>query len=225
MPDTINYRTWFARILPRRPFGGFFGERLGGVFALFADFLSEGMRQSTRASWIGDDVGPAPDGLKPAGNELSMPRYPVETAAQYEARLERAWEDWPFAGDESVLVAQLAAAGFPGAQIKTPLEWPTRPPVGYWSQFWVFFPAGTHSVTAAAPIVGSFIVGDGTVLGASGITPAQIYTLRALVKKFKPGHWICRGFVFEVAGWTIGDGHTVGGPGLTIGSTQVLIGA
>lgn len=191
--------------------------------ALFFDMLAEGARQAVRASWIGDTPGngPAYDGVGAAGNELSLPRYPQETWAQYHARLQRAWTDWPLAGHESIIRAQLAAAGFPGAQIFYALDWPGW--ADWWSQFVVFYPAGTHTVTGGAEI-GAFTIGDGTIIGVDGISVADILALRLIIKKFKPAHWVCRAIVFELSGWTIGTGHVIGEPGLEVGGSHTFVG-
>ena len=213
-----NYRIYLDRISKLRSLRGKYGRRLVGAVGLLWEDLAHGFRDAVRGLWVGDEVGPAYDGLHPAGAELSLPRYPNETWTQYHQRLQRAWLDWPFAGDEDVLVAQLAAAGWPGAIIYFQAT-------GYWSEFWVFYPAGTHPVTAGAPPVGGFTVGDGTVIGLLGITPAELHTLRAIVRKFKPAHWICRAIIFEISGWTVGHGQTVGDVGLTIGGESVSVGA
>src|SRR5690606_1275782 len=231
-----TYFEFVARIVPTvlrsNP-----GQRLVGVMALVTNALAEAASQAVRASWIGDSRGPAIDALRPAGNELSLPRYPVESWDQYHARLQRAWEDWQHAGHESSLIGQLETAGFPGAEIYSALSfgWPTRPPLYWpndvfpqafwWSKFWVFFPEGTHPVTGPGPIIdGSWNVGPGTTIGPTGLTTAQIQTLRAIIRKFKPGHWKAMGIVFEISGWTIGTGHDVGEPGLVIGGATATIG-
>lgn len=200
------------------------GVRLIGSIGVLVDELLEGATQAVRAAWVGDSVGPAADALSAAGEEMSLPRYPRESNEQYEARLERAWDDWPYAGHESSILGQLEAAGFPGAEIYTPADWPLTGLPDWWSQFWVFFPAGTHSVTAAAPEVGSFTVGDGTLIGPVGLSQADLFAIRRIVKKFKPGHYICSGVIFEISGWTIGTGHTVGEPGLVLGGESELVG-
>ncbi len=215
-----NYRGFFGRISPT-VLKGRFGRRLIGALAFLGDSLAAGLRDAVRAAWIGDETGggPAYDALRPAGAELSLPRYPNETWPQYHARLARAWQDWPFAGDEAPIIAQLAAAGFPGAQIFYTIDGTN------WSRFTVFFPPGTHTVTAAGPLVGSFIVGDGTIVGPVGITPAQLHTIRAVIAKWKPGHWVCEKIVFQLSGWAVGDGSVVGAPGLLVGGQTVVVGA
>lgn len=224
MAAESNYRSFVERVMPT-VLKGYWGRRLVGAIAMLVDELALGITQAVHAPWLGDPgIGPAEDALRPAGSELSLPRYPNETRAQYDARLQRAWLDWPFAGDEDPLLAQLAAAGFPGAKIFDPRQWPNKPPSPYYSQFWIFFPKGTHTVTSAGPLIGSFVVGDGTSLGPIGITVQQLFTMRSIIRKWKPGHWVCRGIVFEVSGWTIGDGSVIGDPNLYVGGSHITVG-
>lgn len=221
-----TYVRWIDRITGQLAFRNGAGQRLMGTISLvLGDQISEGLRQAVRSGWIGDDdTGPADDALGPAGSELSLPRYPDETAAQYHARLDRAWDDWPTAGHETSTVAQLAAAGFPGAVIYHAREWPTTGRTDWWSQFWVMFPAGTHTATAAGPLIGSFTIGPSITIGPVGISAENMLAMRALILKFKPAHWICSGIIFEISGWTVGDGTLVGDPGLLIGGEQATIG-
>jgi len=224
------------------------------IALLVGDTSSEGIRQAIRAAWVGDsDIGPAEDALGPAGAELSLPRYPIETRAQYHTRLQRAWEDWQKAGHETSIVGQLEAAGFPGAVIYHASEWPTAGRVDWWSQFWVFFPEGTHTVTdpgprywddGSAPLygsfpwgggatygthapgsgVGAFLWGDGSTYGPIGITPESLLVIRSIIQKFKPARWICSGVIFEISGWTYGTGPSWGDPGLVWGGEVSTVG-
>lgn len=220
-----NNRTQLPRRLPR-VFRSGFGERLVGVFALMFDLLAEGTRQAVRAAWVGDRViGPAADALPDLGDQRSLPAYPTETFDQHHARLQRAWIDWPAAGDESSILGQLAAAGFPGAVIYTKQSHPTMFASSDWSQFVVFYPLGTHTVTAPGPLWGAFLWGDGTAYGPVGITLEALNTIRSIVRKFKPGHWRCDGIIFEISGWTYGTGHTWGEVGLVYGGEIARVGA
>lgn len=199
-------------------------KRFLGVHGLVFNFVAEAARQAVRALWIGDRTGngPAYDALEPAGRELSLPRYPGETWGNYQGRLQRAWTDWPVAGHETSILSQLAAAGFPGAQILYPSDWP-----GYftsWSQFVVFYPVGSHPVTGPGPEYGSFTWGYGTTYGPTGISGEQLLAMRAIIRKFKPAHWVCRAIVFELSGWTYGTGHVWGEPGLVWGGETVYVG-
>lgn len=214
-----TYRNWLASIAPP-VLRGDTGARLVGLVALMFDYLAEGARQALRSSWVGDSDGPAYDALEPAGHELSLPRYPNETWRQYHGRLQSAWDVWPYAGDESVIISQLAALGYPGAVIYYTIYLGDLP--ASWSQFVVFYPLGTHHVGQPKE-VGTFTVGDGTVIGPTGITIAEIATFRAIINKFKPGHWICPAVIFELSGWVVGTGHAVGEPDLVVGGETVYL--
>jgi hypothetical protein len=220
-----TYRSFVAAVVRLRTLRGKLGQRLKGALAFLQDELAEGLRHATRASWIGDtSIGPAYDALGPGGSELSLPRYPVETWTQYHERLKRVWQDWPFAGDESTIIGQLTEAGFPGAVIYTPLN-ADFDPSDYWSHFIVFLPEGSHPVVAPAPKWGAFNWGDGTKYGPIGLTSAQYGTIRSIIRKFKPGHWICRWVVFQISGWQYGTGHTWGEAGLKWGGQSARVGA
>jgi hypothetical protein len=215
----LTYRSFVERVLLQRVARSDPGRRLYAALALVFDGMAEAGEHALRGTWIADSLGPAADGLSPAGNELSLPRYPQETPTAYEARLARAWTDWQVAGDEQSITAQLTAAGFPGAEIYYASEADT-----HWSKFFVFYPAGTHSVTAAGPSYGSFLWGDGTTYGPTGISAEDLRALRKIILKFKPAHYICGGLVFELTGWSYGTGPLWGDPGLVWGGTQAVVG-
>lgn len=250
-----TYVRWIERITGQLALRQGAGQRLMGTLALLlGDNNAEAIRQAVRAGWVGDnDTGPAEDALGAAGDELSLPRYPNETWEQYHARLQRAWDDWPYAGHETSIVGQLEAAGFPGAVVYHASAWPYSGRPDWWSQFWVFFPEGTHAVTSpgavywddgSAPLYGffpwgggatygthtpgptggSFAWGDGTTYGPLGITPVELLTIRSIIQKFKPARWICSGVIFEISGWTYGTGPTWGSPGLVWGGEVSTVG-
>lgn len=211
-----NYIDLIARLMPT-VFRGHFGSRLAGVVGgLYWSILAEKASEAVKSPWVQLNTNPD-DSLPLLGNETLLEAYPGETPSNHRARIRRAWDDLPFAGDESTIAAQFAAAGYAGVQVRF---YPGRPgPAGeadYWSQFWIWFPQGSHTVTAGAPIVGSFNVGDGTLVGVVGLTPAQLLLFRSIARKWKPGHWICRGWQFDaggavVGGFNVGDGTVVGG--------------
>jgi hypothetical protein len=195
----------------------------GVILGLMADTIAEAMGAAVRMPWLLEPLSP-PDVLPFIGSERRLPRYPGETEAQYRARLHGAWEAYEFAGDESSILGQLAKAGYPGAQIYDPWNMAFLP-LGYWSQFIVWFPIGTHPVTDAGAVWGSFNWGDGTVYGPGGLTVAIATTLRRIIKKWKPVEWICRGIMFQISGWAWGDGSTYGQGGLQWGGNVVVMGA
>jgi hypothetical protein len=215
-PGTFRRFIWDALSSPRT-FRGHFGRRFFGTIGLMLDDLAEATSQAVQVAWILRN--PPPDALGPIGREAMLRRYPTEATAQYKSRIARAWADWEVAGDESSIINQLAAAGHPGAVI---YRWLGS---SSWSEFVVFFPAGTHNVTSAGPLVGSFTVGDGSIIGIVGMSPVELNTLRGIVRQWKPGRWKCVRIVFELSGWTIGTEHTVGEVDLVIGGSQAFVGA
>jgi len=200
-----NYRAYVAELTPT-VLQGKFGEALSGLLCgLLADIAAEGVNQAVKAPLVRLSTNPD-DSLNPLGVETELERYPREGAANHRERIRRAWVDWPFAGHESSIEGQLAAAGYPGARVTFfPAEPGPAGELNYWSQFWVTFPTGTHPVTASGPVVNGFNVGDGTIVGLVGITPQFAALIRGIVRKWKPGHFICRGFFFEFGGKTWGS--------------------
>jgi hypothetical protein len=140
-----------------------------------------------------------------------MPQYPFETWTAYRDRLRTSWDTWSRAGDEDTITGQLALAGAPGAQI---LRYTDN---GSWSEFVVFYPAGSHPVTGSNAI-GSGLIGGG-YLGVDGITPEELASYKGLIRHWKPARWKCPWIIWELSGDTIGTGHLIGGS--VIGGTQV----
>ena len=146
-----------------------------------------------------------------------MPQYPGEDWVTYRNRLRDPWSTWSRAASPGIIVDQLAAAGLPGAQI---FRWSET---GSRTEFVVWYGEGTHPVTGT-PIIGTFTIGDGTILGPEGLTQDQIRAYRDLINHWKDALWICKHVIFETSGWTIGTGHIIGEAGLVIGGEQVRLG-
>lgn len=195
---------------------------VGVVFGLMADTIGEAMGAAVRMPWLLEPLSP-PDILPFVGKERNLPRYPGETLTQWRARMHGAWVAYEFAGDESSIIDQLAKAGFPGVQILDPWN-ATFTPSPYWSHFIVRFPIGSHPVTSAGQAWGSFTWGDGTLYGPTGITPEQLATIRAIIRKWKPVDWVCRRIDFQISGWSYGTGHLWGETGLLWGGDVVSVG-
>jgi len=197
---------------------GKYGRRWVGTAMLLLNSVAQGLTHALRAPWLKSPPGGAYDALPLLGSETSLPRYPTESYVQHRDRVERAWQDWPFAGTFGPLIAQLAAAGYPGVEVifDDNAPGPHGQPAPYWSQFWLFFPIGSHPVTGAGQRWGSFLWGDGTLWGPSGITYLELFTIRSIVRKWKPGDWVCRGLQFELTrptwgSFNWGDGTVWGG--------------
>lgn len=197
---STTFRDLVASVLPR-PFtqrlsGGWFGVLHG----LTGDTLADALSVVIRMPWLKDPNSPD-DVLPLIGAERGLPRYPIETAAQYRARLIDAWNAYKFAGSEGTIISQFGHAGFPGVEIvfDAAALGPNGEAAPYWSQFWVFFPYSSgHPVTGAGTTWGAFTYGDGTVYGLN--VAVGFYSLiHGIVRKWKPSRWICRGFIFELA--------------------------
>lgn len=218
-----SFREFLTEIAPSWLSNTLSGIWLEIVHGTPADLHSDSIGLTHRMGWLLDEESPD-DALPLFASERGLPRYINETAAAHRARLHGAWNTYQRAGSDEVLVEQIEAAGYVGARVYTAADWPTRDAVGHWSQFWVFFPTGSHPVTGEGPAIGTFTVGDGTTIGPVGITASEIKELRAIVRRWKPSRWVCRQLIFQIDGWTIGDGGSVGDPGLEVGGTTAYVG-
>lgn len=201
-----TFRDLVTSVLPR-PFSqrlsaGFFGVLCGFT----GDTLADAMSLAARMPLLKDPASPD-DVLPLIGDERGMPRYPIETAAQYRARLIDAWNAYKFAGAEQTITAQFAHAGYPGVAIQfdPAALGPNGEAAPYWSQFWVYFPFSSgHPVTSHGKNWGAFNWGDGTVYGL-GVTVAFYQLIHGITRKWKPSRWICRGFRFQLADTSIAE--------------------
>lgn len=174
------------------------GEAFCGLcIGLCADALAEGASQALRLPWTNDPAQPD-DALPLLASERALPIYAGELTATHRLRLADAWTTYSVAGDETSIESQLALAGYAGQVVFFPgLDGPNGQPAPYWSQFWILFPHGTHPVTSEGFPWDSFDWDDGSAWGPIGYTESFSSTLHGIVRKWKPGHWICRGFIFE----------------------------
>lgn len=219
-----GFRTFFAQLSPTSLQGEFGSKFVAGVIGLFGDMIQQLANLGLKAPWLKTDTSPA-DALPLVGEGSNLPRYFTDTDDTYRARLNDRWNTWEFAGTEAQLEKQAVLMGFPNAKIFEVSDWPTRPPLNYWSQFWLLIPAGDHSFTAGRRYGDGWRYGDGTTYGIAGTNAAEIIgSLRLAMCLFKPGHTILREIIFEgVGGFTYGDGSRYGDPGLVYGSTDNII--
>ncbi len=217
-----NFREWLRSFATSWLSGDLSAPWTDIVHGNSADLYEQSLAIAHRMGWMLDSESPD-DVLPLLAQERGLPRYIHETAADHRERIHNAWDLYSRAGTEAVILEQIEAAGYPGARIYTAANWPTRNPDGGWSQFWVYFPIGSHQITSPGPLVGSFTVGDGTYVGPIGITSAEIKELRAIIRKWKPSRWVCPEMIFQISGWAVGDGSIVGESGLEIGGTYAVI--
>jgi hypothetical protein len=195
------------------PFCGEFGAKVTATVGLLFDELVQMALDALRAPWLQETNGPAYDALRPLGREMSIPQFPEESWLQYRSRLRDAWLTWARAGSPSIICEQLELAGFPGAVW---YRWG-----GTLTSFQIFFPFGTHNVTASSQLYdGGALYDDGSVYDLEGITSAQIDTIKGIINLWKPHNWVCQKVIFELAAASYDSGHTYDEPGLLYGSTE-----
>lgn len=218
-----NFREHLLTLSPRWLQGTLSGAWVGVVHGITADAIGDAVGYALRLAWVREDSVTV-DALPLLGENFNLPAYPVETPAQHKERMAGAWDLWAYAGDESPIEDQLATLGFTGATVYTPDEW-ERPPLGYWSQFWLWLPAGSHPVTGpGVEYGGGANYGDpGLIYGPAGITQAELQTLLRVLRRWKPADWICREIIFEVSGASYGTGHTYNEAGLVYGGSAVTV--
>jgi len=195
----------FYDFAPRWLLTEFAEKWVGATLLLPGDAAREAMSQARFQSWLLEQNSP-PDAVPLVGKERRLPRYPGESLMNYRMRVWDAWSAYEFGGSKEAIESQLEIAGFPGQVMYSG-------PFGqseHYSQFWIYFPAGTHGVTAAGPEFGSFDWGDGTRWGPVGMPFEQLKALMELVKKWKHSQWICRAMVFEISGFLYGTGKKWG---------------
>lgn len=220
-----NFRQWIADLLAGvRWTRGTWGDRLTlGFHALLADLTAEGARQANHARHT---RACHDDALSRIGDTRDIQRYYSDAPSTYRARLRQAFSLHSQDGTKQAVERALSAYGFPGAVVYEDWEW-YRPPQPWWSQGWIYFPPGSHSVIAStATYGGGSTYGSGLLYGVSGITAGEVTGLRRLVKKHKRAGFIFRELIFQISGVAYGTGATYGG-GSTYGSpgSQVVIGA
>ena len=207
---------YVRRISPGWLRGTYGAKLVQGVIGLvgdaMVDWMIAGIRSAQRVEgWADINAADA------AGRERGMRRYANETRDGYLERLRNAWTAWEFAGTKQGILDQFTAAGYPNTlDIYTAAQWPLRPVVGWISQWFLFFPVGSHNWSAAATY------GPTSIYGASltyGITaPASdIDDVRAIISDWKAGHEVCREVIVELGGFTYGTGKLYGASGLVYG--------
>lgn len=192
------------------PWTGTIGEKyLGVVAGLANDVMTEAASKALQSSFLypvtprEESYDQPAEALDLLGRDAMLLRYPGENPyTSLRVRLRNKWTFWT-SGIKTALLAELSVAGYPSAQILVPNDYtPRPPPASYWSRFWLFLPAGTHPVTAAAGFVmGTSVVGTDR-LGPAGLNTAAgaVYyaQLKDVLSRMKPAQWIVWDIIFEV---------------------------
>jgi len=184
------------------------GQKWTTAVGIEADASAQAGRVALRAPWLGHEDSPN-DALIPAGAERRMPRYSVETDAEYRARLLNAWIAYRYAGSAQAITGQLEAFGFLDASVISAIELGEPAHSDWWSRFWVIIPIGAHSY--------------------SGSIPAEDQAaIIALIKKWKPAQWTCGSVTFILSGYLwdyhdpLTDWHSFETAGITWGDSTAL---
>lgn len=182
----INHVDWIAKLhagigwARGRWAEMFFGTTQG----LLSDWIAEAAREAVRARF---PSFAAPDALEEIGRETGLPRLPVETVAQFRARLKNRWPISEQRGTRQGMIAALDSyASITGliSAYHFLEEW-EFPTVLWWSRWWVFLLGGEHTIPISTKPMGT----AGCIMGSvtmGGETPQSVVrTLRGLLNPAK----------------------------------------
>lgn len=180
--STKNFRNWLSSISTGWMARTNGEQYLGIIFGVVADMMGEALGNAMRFGWLLDDDCPD-DAVQLHGKDRLLPRYPLESAADYRQRVWNAWETYENALSTKTMEGQLDAAGLTGAKVHFDLTrtGPNGEAAPYVSQFWIERPDGTHPYSAA-----------------TDVTAAELRLLRTIARKWKPSVWVCRGFIYRL---------------------------
>jgi hypothetical protein len=189
------------------------GAKFAGVtVGLVNDFISQAASTAWQAGSLypltprEEDYLTPVDAIERMGRDALILRYPGEDHYNsLRPRVRNKWDYWT-GSIKAALLADLAAAGFPSAQVFVPNDFnlPGPPvPTAYWSRFWIKLPAGTHPVTTTTgALVGTAVVGVDRV-GPAGLASEAGATywhrLQSVVQRLKPAQWVNWNVAFEVS--------------------------
>lgn len=187
------------------------GEKFIGILVgVLNDYLAEAASTAWQSGCLypltprPEDYKTPVDAIERMGRDALILRYPGEDHyTSLRPRVRAKWDYWT-GGIKQALLADLAAAGFAGAQVFVPNDFASAPaPADYWSRFWIKFPVGTHPVatTFEPAVVGSAVVGTdriGPLFIASEVGRQYLRKLESVIKRLKPAQWVCWNIAFEV---------------------------
>jgi len=184
---------------------------------------------NTTTGALGTSVGPASLKVFPTKDpEWRRYRYRMATTAggALSLRLTVAPADGAMAYALSAASVAVYASSLrlttPRVQVYTAQDWPTRGDTTHWSQFWVVLPELTHSAGDAHTWGSGLQWGTGAVWGGD-LNPTTVRTVKAIPRKWKPGHWVCRDVLIEKQGGLWGTGLKWGMTGLKWGGNAVHV--
>lgn len=185
--------TFRRRIYDNSPsiFRRFYGIRFAGTVGQMLDSTMEAIQDSALAPFIETGLY-AYDALRYIGEETSIKLTPVDTHKTYRDRLRSSWATWQKAGTEGVIETQLDLLGYPGAVVARDTSYGSR------FDFTVTLPSTSHGVTDYGSPLGTFALGSpSSVLGPTGLTSQEAYSIKQVVLNFKPSRYRFTNLVLE----------------------------
>jgi hypothetical protein len=202
----MSYRTWRMSMVPtthQRPTAQAFQGALGDV----EDSLIDRAKQAVKARF--PLLAPS-DALAAIGIERQLPRGPGEQDAAYAARLQDAWNTWPWAGTPFGMLRAFYATGYTNvvlAQVRGGKQYtldaggnlvissggtwtPTYVGDPFWSRFDVIFPS---------PLPATWQSG-----GVPASTSNEANFIRSLISTWKPGHATANRIIIASSGRILG---------------------
>lgn len=130
------------------------------------------------------------------GDERQMRRYPAETDADYQGRLQKAWDAWAKAGNFNAIVDQLAVIGLaaeiweqgqkgPAPDAASADIWNWDDNLDNWSRFFVVITGHPWSDEGLWGDPG--VWGDGGTWGSTA-TPEDVSTIQSIITHWKAAH-------------------------------------
>lgn len=198
-----TYRDWLQRILPPILVDNEWGAKLASLYALAQDTVQDTVALAVYARSLTSRAFPA-DALRLVGSERSMPRYLVETDAQYRQRLLGAWPAWSSAGTAPTLAGQLVLAGYTDAAVYDTHDWNWDGNDADWSRFWVLLPVNPFEIWRIGDE--GVVIGEDRVIGLNA-KPSDIAYVRGIVRRWKPAHMRCSEIIFLTAAVSAWEAH------------------
>ena len=164
-------------------FKRYWGVRFMGTIGQSLDGMMASVQDSAFAPLLETGLY-AYDSLRFLGEEFGIVQTPVDTHATYRDRLRTVWFTWQESGSESIIVDQLDKLGYPGATVQRDTSYGSR------FDFTVTLPSTSHGVTGYGPPLGTFALGSpSSVLGPTGLSSAESYSIKQVVLNFKPARY------------------------------------
>jgi P2-related tail formation protein len=204
----------YVDYVKRHPIPIWLRRKLGSAFfeapSILMDFVIDLCREGFKARLI--DRCP-PDALPSHASDRTMERWPSESEQDWRTRIGSAWDKWAKGGTNAGVLENVQGVGYPNTIIREYWDWPDGDD-SQWARFWIVIDQ-PHNIQGPAPI-GGFTLGDGTILGVSGITDDDVNRLRRIVRTWKAAHAHCEKIIAVVSGiyiggFTLGDSVVIGG--------------